>query len=129
MKGVAIVKTSVLYLDDEKVLLDIFAEMFRDEYEVRTALTLLEARQALSEHPDIIISDWSMPGTSGIEFLREAMKLSPNSFRILLTGYGQVGDVFAELSAGVVQLFITKPWNDNEMRGALERAAITLRRG
>lgn len=119
------VKTSVLYFDDEDVLLDIFAEMFRHEYDVWTASTLPKARSALAEHPEIIISDWSMPEISGTEFLREAMKLSPDSFRILLTGYGQVGDVFAEIIAGVVQLFIKKPWNEGEMREALERATLT----
>lgn len=115
-------KTSIFYFDDESILLDIFYEMFHDEYEVRTAATLSEARVVLSECPDIIISDWSMPEISGTDFLREAVEISPDSFRILLTGYRQVGDVFAEISAGVVQLFITKPWDETEMRLALERA-------
>jgi DNA-binding NtrC family response regulator len=123
----ALVKTSVLYFDDEDVLLEVFAEMFREKYDVRTASTLDDARQALSEHPDIIISDWSMPEISGTEFLREAAKLSPNSFRILLTGYAQVGDVFSEIATGLIQLFIKKPWVEAELRVALERAALTLK--
>lgn len=115
-------KASIFYFDDETILLDIFREMFQDEYEVRTAATLRDARMILSECPDIIISDWSMPEISGTEFLREAAKISPDSFRILLTGYGQVGDVFPEISTGLVQLFITKPWDEMAMHQALERA-------
>jgi DNA-binding NtrC family response regulator len=117
------VKPSILYLDDEVVLLDIFKEMFSDDYEVRIASTVSEARQLLSQCvPDIIISDWSMPEISGIDFLREAAEICPHSFRIMLTGFAQVGDMLKEISSGVVQSFIPKPWNEEQMRGALERA-------
>jgi DNA-binding NtrC family response regulator len=69
---------SIFYFDDENILLDIFREMFQGEYEVRTAATLSEARVILSEHPDVIISDWSMPEISGTDFLREVMQASPD---------------------------------------------------
>jgi FixJ family two-component response regulator len=91
---------------------------------VQTASTLAEARLMLAQCPDILISDWSMPEISGIDFLREAAESCPKSFRIMLTGYGQVGDVIEEISAGLVQLFITKPWNESEMRKVLERSTL-----
>ena len=116
-------KPSIFYFDDDVVLLDIFEEMFRDEYEVTTAATLSEARRQLARcAPDIIISDWSMPEISGLEFLREAAQACPNSFRIMLTGFAQVGDMSKEISSGIIQLFIPKPWNEERMRHALERA-------
>jgi DNA-binding NtrC family response regulator len=119
------VKPSIFYFDDEKVLLDIFMEMFSDEYEVWTSTTLSEARRIISECvPDIIISDWSMPEISGIEFLREAAELCPHSFRIMLTGFAQVGDMIKEIGTGVIQLFISKPWDEEQMRRALERATL-----
>jgi DNA-binding NtrC family response regulator len=118
------VKTSVLYFDDEPVLLDVFKDMFTDEYDVLTASTLREARPILSQCPDIIISDWNMPGISGVDFLREAARTCPDGYRIMLTGYGQVGDVFTEISTGVIQLFITKPWDEADMREVLERATL-----
>lgn len=116
-------KPSIFYLDDEAVLLDIFKEMFSDQYEVQTATTVAEARRVIANcAADIIISDWSMPEMSGIEFLREAARLCPNSFRILLTGFAQVGDMIKEISSGVVQSFIPKPWAEEQMRVVLERA-------
>jgi DNA-binding NtrC family response regulator len=122
-KGAIKVKPSIFYFDDETVHLDIFREMFGDEYDVSVASTLSEARRIISEYaPDIIISDWSMPEISGVDFLREARAARPHSFRIMVTGVGQVGDVIAEISTGLVQLFITKPWNEAEMHRALERA-------
>jgi len=117
-------KTSVLYFDDEPVLLDIFRDMFSDTYDVQTASTLPEARSALARCPDIIISDWSMPEMPGTDFLREAAHTCPDSFRVMLTGYGQVGDVFKEISSGVIQLFITKPWDESDMREVLERRTM-----
>jgi DNA-binding NtrC family response regulator len=118
------VKTSILYFDAEPGLLSMFRWTFKDEYDVRTASTLTEARSALSRCPDIIISDWGMPEISGTDFLREAARVCPNSSRVMLTGYGQVGDVFREIASGVIQLFITKPWDEADMREVLERAAL-----
>ena len=118
-----LVKPIVLYFDDERALLDIFQQMFSNEYDVRTASTLPEARALLSScAPAIVISDWNMPDVSGLDFLREASEVCPASFRIILTGYGQVGDAIGEISAGLVELFITKPWTEPELRQALERA-------
>jgi DNA-binding NtrC family response regulator len=123
------VKPSIFYLDDEMVLTDIFREMFSDEYEVWTAATLSEARQILAQHaPDIIISDWSMPESSGIEFLREAAELYPDSFRIMLTGFANAGDLIKEISTGLIQFFISKPWSEEQMRKALERATLSRSR-
>ena len=124
MGAILLVKPTVLYFDDERPLLDVFQQMFSNEYDVRTASTLPEARALLSScAPAIIISDWSMPDVSGIDFLREASEVCPASFRIILTGYGQVGDAIGEISAGLVELFITKPWTELELRQALERAS------
>lgn len=125
-------KRSVFYLDDDATLLDIFQEMFEDEYEVRTTTKLDEARRMLSEcAADIIITDQSMPEISGSEFLREAIVKCPHSFRIMLTGYSVVGDVFGEVTNGLIDIFIVKPWKEEQMRQALERggAAVEAQRG
>jgi DNA-binding NtrC family response regulator len=117
-------KISILYFDDEVDLLNVFRQTFARDYDVLTALTLYEARHILSRCPEVIISDWSMPEISGVDFLREAMQVSPDSTRVMLTGYGQVGDVFQEITFGVIQLFVTKPWEEADMREVLGRAAL-----
>lgn len=118
-------KASIFYFDDEEVLLNVFRETFSDDYDVMTSTTLAEARRILAEClPDIIISDWRMPEISGIEFLREAAATCPDSFRIMLTGLAQIGDMVNEIATGTIQLFISKPWNEEQMRKALERATL-----
>lgn len=126
-KGVTSLKRSIFYLDDEISLLEIFQEMFGDEYDVSTASRLDEARRVLAEcSADIIISDQLMPEIEGTRFLAEAARMCPHSFRVLLTGNAVVGDVIPEISTGIVHLFLTKPWTEAEMRDVLERAKIFL---
>ena len=118
-------KTSILYLDDEEACLDVFRQMFCDEYDVRTVQTLREAREALGrESFDIVISDQLMPEIDGLTFLREVAGTHPESFRMMLTGSIGVGEVIREVSAGVIHLFVTKPWVEPNMRQALERANV-----
>lgn len=120
-------KKSVFYLDDEPELLEIFHEMFGEMYDVRSASTLAEARRMLADCPvDIIISDQNMPEIKGDEFLREAAAICPESFRIMLTGQAFVGEMFMEITSGIIHSFMRKPWLREEMQELLERASSTL---
>ena len=117
-------KRSIFYLDDEAICVEVFQDMFGDEYDVRTATTLAAARSALTERPaDIIITDQRMPDIEGTEFLREMSDLHPASFRVMLTGSAMVGDVIREISVGLVNLFVAKPWTEQNMRQMLKRAS------
>jgi DNA-binding NtrC family response regulator len=118
---------TIFYFDDEQNMLDLFQDTFGDTYEVRTALKLAEARRILADCVvDIIISDQRMPEIEGVEFLREAAAVCPDSFRILLTGRAVIGDVMTEISTGVIHLFVRKPWTEAQMGQVLERASATL---
>jgi DNA-binding NtrC family response regulator len=117
------IQRSIFYLDDDPAQLDIFLEMFGSEHNVRTSTDLRDAFRVLTQYsPEIIISDQSLPGMRGTDFLRAVVKLCPDSVRVLLTGQVSLGEVFTEVASGTVQLFISKPWREREMRDALERA-------
>jgi DNA-binding NtrC family response regulator len=116
-------KRTILYLDDEVSCLNLFQEMFGDEYDVRTASTPEEARRMLAARPaNVVISDQTMPGTTGKVFLAEVAASHPTTYRVLLTGSITVGVALREISAGVVQAFIAKPWSEEEINRVLERA-------
>lgn len=118
-------KTSILYFDDEAQCLEVFRQMFSDEYDVLTVSTLVEARAALqSRRFDIVVSDQQMPEIDGLTFLREVAGAYPETFRMMLTGSISVGAVIREVSAGVIHLFVTKPWREPQMRQAFERACL-----
>lgn len=118
-------KTSILYLDDEEMCLGVFADVFGYEYDVRTVSTLAEARAALNEQAfDIVISDQLMPEIDGVAFLREVAQNHRKAFRLMLTGSISLGQVISEVGAGIIHLFVTKPWTEPNIRQALERASM-----
>lgn len=120
-------RPSIFYLDDETALLEIFQETFGGEYDVRTASAHGAACRALSEHgADIIISDQCMPEIEGADFLREVARLCPRSVRVMVSGYVTAGDLLGEMSAGIVNIFVPKPWTAEQMRQAIERASLAL---
>jgi DNA-binding NtrC family response regulator len=117
---------TILYLDDDAACLNLLRDTLGEDYEVRTAETHVEARHLLSlSRADIVISDQVMPDIKGAEFLREVAEQYPESFRVLLTGGDTVGNLLREISTGVINLFITKPWTEQEMKRMLELAAMT----
>jgi DNA-binding NtrC family response regulator len=117
------VKLSVLYLDDELACLDVFYEMFRQDHDIRTAASAAEALRLLAERPaDIIISDQTMPGVKGTDFLGQVAARYPSSYRVLLTGSIPLVSVMPEVGAGLIHLFVSKPWTEEAMRRMLERA-------
>jgi DNA-binding NtrC family response regulator len=118
-------KRTIFYIDDETGCLSLFQERFGDEYDVRTAATLSEARRMLGERPaDIVISDQNMPEIKGTDFLGEVAATHPPSYRVLLTGGIHLGGVIPEISGGVIHLFIPKPWTEHDMQQMLERASL-----
>jgi DNA-binding NtrC family response regulator len=120
-------KRSIFYLDDNEEILEVFKVMFGEEYDVHTSSSLSEALQMLNScSTDIIISDQRMPEMKGTEFLRQAHDLCPKSLRILLTGEVKFGDVLEEIKEGIVEYFIQKPWDPEQMRNMLERASLAF---
>ena len=100
--------------------------MFGDDHDVRTALTLAEARRALAEAVfDIVFTDYRMPETDGAAFLREVASAQPDSYRVMLTGAAGVGGFAAEIGTGLIHLFLKKPWSEEAMCMALELAGAS----
>lgn len=120
-------KRTILYLDDETACVEVFQEMFGDDFDIRTATTSAQARRALIERAaDIVISDQRMPDIEGSEFLREIWELYPSSYRVMLTGSATISDIVREVSLGVVNLLVAKPWTERSMRQILERACASF---
>lgn len=111
----------VLIVDDEEMLVQMLAKLFRNVYDVRTATSGAEGLAILREGfvPELIIADQRMPGMSGAEFLGASRAIVPMATRIVLTGYTDVNDIIASINQGHVYQFITKPWNTEDLREAV----------
>jgi two-component system, sensor histidine kinase and response regulator len=117
-------KPVVLYLDDEEANLNAFKAVFRREYDIVLCINAEVALQALKNRPDIqlIVSDQRMPFKTGIEFFADIKEEFPDPIRILLTGYADLQAVIDAINKGNVYRFIQKPWNEDELRVAIQNA-------
>ncbi|PIE33838.1 two-component system response regulator [candidate division KSB3 bacterium] len=82
---------TILIVDDEKHILFLYEEEFRDEgYSVLTASNGLEALDVTEKHPeiDLIILDIKMPEMDGPEFLRRIRQFNQDLPILLSTAYG-----------------------------------------
>ena len=64
-----------------------------------------------------------MPGMSGSEFLGRAGELYPDTVRIMLSGYTDLRCVTESVNRGAIYKFLTKPWEDDDLRADV-RAAV-----
>jgi DNA-binding NtrC family response regulator len=123
---------TVLLVDDEPNLLQGLRRALRREpYEIlvaegaAAALRLLEARPV-----DVVVSDETMPGMSGTEFLGRVRSQYPDTIRIILTGHGTLKIAIRAINDGEVYRFLTKPCDPVDLaltiRQALQRRALLL---
>lgn len=116
-------KPNLLCIDDEKRILRSLKVIFRRTHNVYTTTCPNEYKELLKKHNiHVIISDQRMPEVTGTELLRRAAKWSPNSMRILLTGYADLAAVIDSINEGEIFRYLTKPWNNEEIKIVVQKA-------
>jgi len=68
------------------------------------------------------VSDQRMPGMVGTDLLAQVTRESPDTVRLLLTGYSDLEAIVGSVNQGEVFRFLNKPWNQDEMRATLAEA-------
>ena len=63
----------------------------------------------------LIMSDQRMPGMNGSQFLEKSIMLSPESRRMLVTGYSDFDAIMNAVNKGQIHQYITKPWNNDDL--------------
>jgi len=115
-------KIKVLYIDDEPNNLVGFKATFRLDYNVLVANSADEGKEMLDKHPDVkvILCDQRMPNKTGVQFFEEITSMHPNPVRMLLTGYTDIESVINAINRGHIYRYITKPWQETDIRSAIE---------
>jgi response regulator RpfG family c-di-GMP phosphodiesterase len=113
----------ILVVDDEPANLRLLERLLRGTYEVVTAVSGDLALELLSVHDiSLIISDQRMPGMTGIEFLKRAAEMRPQTVRIMLTGYSDAEALVEAINSGSVYKYLTKPWVNEDLLQTAKRA-------
>jgi len=111
------IPNSVLFVDDEENVLRSLKRLFLSEdYEVFTASSGADGLEILKHNEiPVIISDQRMPVMTGADFLEKTRALSPDSVRIILTGYADVEAAINAINKGGAYRYVSKPWNDSDL--------------
>jgi len=113
----------IMIVDDEPANLRVLERLFRPDYQVVTACSGAEALVLLEQHDiALLISDQRMPAMTGIELMTKTVAIRPQMVKILLTGYTDVGALIEALNSGLVYRYLTKPWNNDDLRLTVSRA-------
>src|SRR6185503_10313722 len=85
--------------------------MLAPHFEVELAHSGAEALARVEQHGPfaVVVSDYGMPGMSGVELLSELSEHFPDTARILLTGCADLGLALEALERGAIFRFLTKP--------------------
>jgi len=114
------VGASVLVVDDEEVIRDIFARALTG-YEVTKAGNGAEALALLDQRPfDVVVTDVLMPGGGGLDLLRSIKEKQPTQPVIVMTGYAGRDTVLDALKADADD-FITKPVDLLQLKATVVR--------
>jgi len=120
-------KPKMLVVDDEPDNLDLLYRTFRRDFRVFKADSGVSALDVLAQEGEVavIISDQRMPEMKGTEFLSQTVPQFPDTVRIILTGFTDVEDLVEAINSGQVYKYITKPWDPNELKVVVDKAAET----
>lgn len=114
--------TRALFVDDDANLLAAIQRQFRGVFDLETApdgqagLDAIAARGPFA----VVVSDYRMPGLTGTEFLSRVAEVSPDTTRVLLTGFAELQTAIDAVNRGHVFRFLTKPCPPDVLKGAVQ---------
>jgi signal transduction histidine kinase len=118
-------RPTLLVVDDEAEVLRSIHDLLRIDYHVITFERGSQALEFLRSDAtvQVILVDQRMPEMTGVEVLRQAMAIRPETTRLLFTAYSDVHTVIDAINQGHVFRFVAKPC-DPELLGAVVRQGV-----
>ena len=114
----------ILFVEDDERLRDVLMEAAAmEEYDARGVSTAEAAVGLLRDESfDVMVTDVTLPGMSGLDLLRHCQRLRPGILPIVITAYGTVDIAVEAMKRGATD-FITKPFELDGLLGTIRVAA------
>lgn len=120
-------KDSVLVVDDEAPLLEMYKTALSSHFEVTIASSVKEAEFALhKKNFRVVIADHLMPGGNGLSFLVRVREEHPESARVLVTGYMKPEMLLRAVNEAAVFRYLVKPVELREFIAVVKDAAKSV---
>jgi two-component system probable response regulator PhcQ len=111
----------ILIVDDEDMVCSALKRSLRKEgYELFFGNEPAQGLEILKKQPvDMVMSDHLMPNMTGLEFLKLVRDRYPDCMRVMLTGHADIQTAIDAINQGNIYRFLTKPWDDTELKVTL----------
>ena len=118
----------ILVVDDSADTLEVLQRNLQSKgYQVFTAPSVEGAIRVLDQTPvDLIITDLKMPKVSGLDLVRHVRANLKDAEVMMITGYPSIGGAVDAVKTGAEE-YLAKPFTDEELFSAVERALDKLR--
>lgn len=122
-------KLTVLCVDDEvNILKSMKRLLYKQNYQLLLADSGAKALELMKQHDvHLILSDMKMPIMSGAEFLEKVAISSPDTYRVLLTGYSDIESTIDAVNKGKIHRYLQKPWDNEEVIQIVEEGLDRIR--
>ena len=116
------VRSRILIVDDEPEITSILHDLFADLHECTTAGSAEEAIEQLHANTyELVISDITMPGMSGLELIPRVKSMSPNTVVVMVSGMQTVESAIDALRLGAFD-YVMKPFDLRQVEAVVKRA-------
>lgn len=116
-------RTLLLVGDEPDAIAALQQQLQPDGYRILTAASGAEGLALMEGHLiDVVVSDQDLPGMTGLEFLRQASMLHPESMRIVLSSKADLQAATHAINENAIYRFVTKPWDGGPLRSLVEQA-------
>jgi response regulator RpfG family c-di-GMP phosphodiesterase len=119
----------ILLVDDEPNVLLGYERILRGLFKTETAVGAAAALKVIRAGGPyaVVLSDMRMPEMDGVQFLTRVKTLSPETVRIMLTGYADVESALSAVNEGNIFRFLTKPCSKQVLASTLTTALAQYR--
>ena len=116
------VRSRILIVDDEPEITSILHDLFASVHECTTAGSAEEALELLQVNTyELVVSDITMPGMTGLELIPRAKSMSPNSVVVMVSGMQTVESAVDALRLGAFD-YVMKPFDLRQVEAVVKRA-------